>query len=250
MQVYTPAQLRRLVAIVDDTDQDLPHTKLKVNDSKLTWERISKALNRPKGPEDQVQKIQEDFAWLWRRFAQDFLKERFDYEYNSIKHGLRTGGGGFSLKVGTQGEDGKAPDSKNMISMGGSEYGTTSLIARRLVQEGGHKGREFNSRDHTHFQLRKQQLNWDPKGLCTALSLLSVSISNVTSEARRLAGDDVSNLDFKIPGPDLRDLSLGWVEGVNAMDLDNNLRAKGLPSYNQSQILSVYKRDSAEEEKT
>lgn len=249
MQIYTPSQLRRLVAVVDDRNLGLPYTKLKGGDEKLTWERISKALNSPNESEERRQEIREEFAWLWKRFARDFLNDRFDNEYNSIKHGLRAGPGGFSMSIGPQAEKGKAAPPESMISMGGSKYGSTFLVPRRLAQKGERKGKAFSARDNTHFQLRNQHLNWDPKGLSTALSLLSVSLNNVVNEARRLAGDDLLELDFKIPETTVKDLPLGWVEGVNARDLDHSLQADGLPNYSREQILSVYRRkDSGEEE--
>lgn len=109
MQMYTPAELRRLVKAAglswkrDERDEMrayrdrvLPYVWLKPRE--FLWGGISKALIRPTGEEEHVAKIQGLFAGLWKRFAKDFLNDSFTDEYNSIKHGLRTGPGGVPLR--------------------------------------------------------------------------------------------------------------------------------------------------------
>jgi hypothetical protein len=44
-------------------------------------------------------KIEISFSSLWKHFAEDFLRDGFSEEYNSIKHGFRLRIGGFSLAM-------------------------------------------------------------------------------------------------------------------------------------------------------
>ncbi len=52
--------------------------------------------------EEDAAKTRREFGLLWQRFAEDFLKEHNQDEYNSFKHGLRTSAGGFYLRLGPE----------------------------------------------------------------------------------------------------------------------------------------------------
>jgi hypothetical protein len=212
MQAYTPAKLRRLVGSVDPMladrskrdemrayrQQVLPYIWLRPR--AFFWHDISKALNRPTGEEERVAKAQKLFADLWRRFAKDFLNESFVDEYNSIKHGFRAEAGGFYFSIGPEEVPGEPPPAEKMHLMGASEHGSSFFMPRTFVEGPWEKEtRPRLERGDFRFRVRRHALNWDPKGLCDALNLISCSINNVRAIVQTMNGADSSDFQFLMP---------------------------------------------------
>jgi hypothetical protein len=143
------------------------------------WEGVSKALIRPAGGDERAAEVQRLFAGLWRRLARDFLNDSFADEYNSMKHGLRTGPGGFRFALSLEGASGEPVTSGDAILASESEHGSSFFVRRTFVTEPYEQDHRAGQRAR-YFRVRRQLLNWDPKGHCEALALISVSIDNIT----------------------------------------------------------------------
>ncbi len=85
-------------------------------------------------------------------------------------------------------------------------------------QLGHGRGQQF------HFRIRRQGLNWDPRGLGEALTLISASIHNVRSFALWRNGSDPSGLSFAIPEGEDFGGPLGRIGGIDTNNIDGVLR--------------------------
>jgi hypothetical protein len=234
MQAYSPAELRKLVRSVDPglwgsgerrkemssyRERILPYVWVKPRS--YLWEGISRTIHKPIADKEQAERTKGLFADLWRRFAKDLVDDAFVSEYNSIKHGLRTGFGGFSMAIGLQ----EAPDvpapTEKMHSLGGSEHGSSFFTPRTFVKQLGEKDKRARlSRDDFHFRTRRQALNWDPKDLCTALAVISASLHNVRTFLLWMNGVDPTLLQFRIPAEEALYGPLGRPSGIEFSGMD------------------------------
>jgi hypothetical protein len=230
MQVYTPSELRKLVRSAGFSSQSagweevrayreriLPYVWL--GQQEFRWEGISKALIRPAGGDERAAEVQRLFAGLWRRLARDFLNDSFADEYNSMKHGLRTGPGGFRFALSLEDASGETARSGDAVLASESEHGSSFFVRRTFVAEPYEQDQRAGQRAR-HFRVRRQLLNWDPRGLCDALVLISVSIHNIRNWLLALNGVDASNLDFRIMPKEAFQGSLGLVGGASSSGID------------------------------
>jgi hypothetical protein len=174
--------------------------------------------------QEEAAKIQGLFGGLWHKFAKDLVNDAFVSEYNSIKHGLRTGFGGFYMLIGPESAAGDPPPPEAMHSLGNSEHGSSFFTPRTFVRypaEKDKKARPGHGRGRdSHFRIRRQALNWDPRGLCEALALISASIHNVRSFALWRNGSDPSGLRFAIPGEENFRGPLGRFPDIESSSMD------------------------------
>ncbi len=235
MQIYMPVKLRELVKALDPMlaergdDRDRARHRhaqlsqhLKVR-PRATWEGVSATVNLvPGDDEERAKRVRENFANLWRGFGKDFVNQNFTDEYNSIKHGLRAGSGGFDMAIGLQASEGEPAPPEAMHSLGGSEHGSSFFMARTFVEWPAQKEKKprFSGRDRNlSFRVRRHHLNWDPRGLCTALALISVSIHNVRTFALALNGIE-SGQQFLTPAKEAFSMPLGQLGGVAVSNMD------------------------------
>lgn len=147
----------------------------------ITWDVLASVIYL-----HEPQETKEAFAFLWHRFAEEFLEEDFSKEYNSIKHGLRVKMGGFTVSIGIEPSFGVLPPPENMRRLGSSQFGTTFLIKQVL----GNK---------SNFRLKRHSLNWAPQKYVQALYLISISIGNILTALKMSFGTDPTGLLFKLP---------------------------------------------------
>lgn len=254
MQVYSPADLRAMVRSVDPglwgkreqrkqtrafREKLLPYVWVKPR-AFSWWEGISKAIHRLDYDQAEAKRIQERFGGLWHKFARDFVNDTFISEYNSIKHGLRTGFGGFYMLIGPEAVPGESPPAEAMHSLGNSEHGSSFFTPRTFVENiaqkdkkarpGHGRGRDF------HFRIRRQALNWDPRGLCEALSLISSSIHNVRTLALWLNGSDPAGLQFAVPEESSFRGPLGRPPGIASNNMDSVVLNTDTQMFNKDEL--------------
>ena len=238
MQVYSPAGLREMVRAAvpslwgkgERRDQVLAFREKLLPflwpqpRSFVRWEGISRAILPLNTDEEEAAKIQGLFGELWHELAKDLVNDAFVSEYNSIKHGLRTGAGGFYMLIGPESAEGDPPPPEAMHSLGDSEHGSSFFTPRTFVghpEEKDKRARPGHGRNKdSHFRIRRQMLNWDPRGLCKALTLISASIHNVRSFALWKNGSDPSKLRFTIPEEAHFRGPLGLFPGIGSSDID------------------------------
>lgn len=260
MQVYSPADLRDMARAVDPgvrgrgaqseraralREDMLPYVWLRPR-SFLRWEGISRAIHRLDADEEQAAKTQQLFGRLWHGFARDLVNDAFVSEYNSIKHGLRTGFGGFDMLMGPEAVPGVPPPAEAMLPLGGSEHGSSFFSPRTFVgsvTEKDRKARLGHGRGRTfHFRIRRQALNWDPEGLCEALALISASIHNVRSLALGLNGSAPSGLSLAVPEEGAFRGPLGRSPGVDFNGVDAVVFAEDARVFEREEIEGAIRR--------
>lgn len=239
MQIYSPATLRELAKAVDPNlrgrgeqrqqaqayrEKLLPYVWVRPR-SFLWWDGISKVIHRLNDEEEDVAEIQKLFADRWQAFAKDLVNDSFISEYNSIKHGLRAGPRGFYMLIGPEAVPGEPPPREAMHSLGSSEHGSSFFTPRSFVDHPGVKDAKVRlghgRNTDFHFRVRRQALNWDPRGLCNALTLISASIHNVRSLVLWINGVSPSKLQFAIPDESMFRGPLGRPSGVAASNMDS-----------------------------
>lgn len=162
--------------------------------SELTCEAISAAIHRAMNVKDQAKK--DEITARFARFIRSTIHDLTDrLEYNSIKHGLRIGPGGFSLAVGREETLGVEPS--EMQSLGGSDYGGSFLVLEPVSP--AHKCDYF---------VRELSTNWDPTALLMRLRIASMAINNLVSYLRLLRGKD-TDVKFRAP-EDLADFDVAF----------------------------------------
>ncbi len=252
MQVYTPARLRDLVKALDpflaglgdDRDgarqrHETLRSHLKVRPL-LTWAGVSETVNLVPGEDrEHATRVRNEFAGLWRRFAKDFVNQNFTDEYNSIKHGLRVGAGGFDFAIGLQQSPDEPAPPEAMVSLGGSEHGSSFFMPRTFVERSPQEEKRprLNGRNHQFlFRVRRHRLNWDPRGLCMALVLVSASINNVRAFILAINGHARPGLKFLTPAPEAFRLPMGRPEGIEATMMDAVVFEGDVESFDEGRI--------------
>src|SRR5688572_30711632 len=97
--------------------------------------------------------------------------------------------GGFHIRVGREDTPGVAAPPERMVSLGGSEFGSSYF---RRVRLGSTK---------RHYRLQQARRNWEPGVLGNRLQLLGFSIENLIGLARILNGVDPTTVRFSWPTP-------------------------------------------------
>lgn len=227
MLSYNNSDLKNVVKKI--SNQKEVYTRLKGRP--ISWELIAQYIHSNLSF-DQLKKewIIKGFGKLWRKFANDFLDDKFSMEYNGAKHGLRTRPGGFSLAIGFQDAPNVPVSPDKMQSLGGSKYGTSYFTREKLVEN-----------DRINFRPRRQSRNWDPYNFINGLGLLSVSINNVISYLRILNKFDPKNCRFITPNDkDFADAPWMKSVGVINFDFDKVITPEKVKPVTKEEIFSSY----------
>jgi hypothetical protein len=126
--------------------------------------------------EQYAASMEEDFSRTWTYLATDFLNEAFKREFNSIKHGLRVGSGGFKLRIGIPDEPGVQPPGEKMFDLSNSDFGSSYFTSHKIGEPKHHI--------YIHDELR----NWDLGSIAWGLQQAARSIKNVQSALRAING--------------------------------------------------------------
>ena len=202
----------------------------KIVEHRITWRVIADVIfmNFKTGDEGKDENLRKNFARLWRRFATDFLDQKSDVEYNSIKHGFRAKMGGFSLAIGAEDIPGVPAPPERMRTMANSVFGSSFYIPERL----------HNSRN---FGVSHQSLNWDPENLFHALHLISMSIHNAVASLRILHGVPLNQVPFMFSDKD-ETYDLPWLRysGLTSMAWNAQITEQAIKPMSKEDILAVY----------
>lgn len=160
-------------------------SKLPVN--RVSWDSIAAEIFKfINNDAEQYTRLHNSFARLWRRFAGDFLNERLDQEYNSIKHGLRIRMGGFNFSLGAQESLGVPAPPERMVSLVRSEFGSSFFTTEKM-------------HDSNNLLLKDVSLNWHPENYMHGLILISVSINNIIAYLKATNGETPDNCEYTYP---------------------------------------------------
>ncbi|MEZ7890170.1 MAG: hypothetical protein QMC67_00335 [Candidatus Wallbacteria bacterium] len=211
LQKYEIGHLKNLVERIENK-QKFDYYKVDVGNN---WHSISKLINHFKcNDSEQGKLIIEKTGNFWAKIAKDFLNQRFNEEYNNIKHGFRIVHGGHYLKIGESAD--------KLINLGGSKYGSTVYRVEYLK----------NSSKKV-FHLRRMNFNWDVSHYVNKIELLSISINNVINFVRLLHNVDVKKLNFIMPDIELfNKVDVKKIGGFIFYDVDINHDLDELPKIN------------------
>ena len=195
-----------------------------------SWEGIATVVfahleDTPSGTRDSVT---ARLARVWERFAADYLCENRTREFNSIKHGLRVGAGGFEVLIGQEPVPGVRPPHHARSSLGGSDYGSSFFVPIPIEQT------------RRGFRLDQHSLNWDPAAHARGLELLAMSISDVVSFLKLQLS--VSEREpYVYPATD-ESADAPWADiiGVTSMALNPTFDGSRVRDFTDDEILRIY----------
>jgi hypothetical protein len=157
-------------------------------EARPTWKSLSVAVHEFVD-EAHRERVSGAFAELWRRTAEEFASESFEPEYNSLKHGMRSQVGGFSVAIGEEKAHGEPPSTpESMASIGRSEYGSTFWMPMERIA----------GTRHTFQLTRYTSRAWIPDQFGYSLHLIAMSVRNLVSRSM-VASDPHSKVQFEWP---------------------------------------------------
>lgn len=205
-------------------------TKLRIHS--VTWKTLSNTINLfPDEGDEKEQQIKKSFAKLWNNFAKDFLDENNQYEYNSIKHGLRIKPGGSQIAIGREDTPGVPAQPEQMQLLSRSEFGS-QFFTTENIDDVKH-----------HCRIKRHRRNWDPENFIHGLNLISLSIKNVISFLK--FGHGIRPVTFQYP--DNEDYyKEPWKKsvGLSGFSYKLTIRPEQIKFFDKNEILSEYKSDS------
>ncbi len=187
MLKYNNTQLRKIVSSISAQRKDYI---CKLNIEKVNWESLALAtLSCSSLSEAEKVEYSKLYGHLWSRFASAFVEDKSITEYNSIKHGLRAGSGGFKLECGIEDQPGVPAPLDKMHLLGAPEFAHTFFKVLPLGSISA----------NPNIQLKSISLAWDPIAMSHALQLISFSINNIVCFLKIINGVEMSTQVFHYP---------------------------------------------------
>ncbi len=211
----------------------------------LTWQTIAQTVLTSVAFElpEAEQRIKNQFAAAWARFAQDFLDEKSTQEYNSIKHGFRIRAGGFSLAMGRADTWGVPAPPERMQALGGSGFGSSFFTAERI--DDPQKADKHTSDFKRHFRVRRYSRNWEPQTSFYGLHLLAISLQNILTFLKVLHGVDPTTMQFYWPTDEsLFEAPWSCIPTVIGLNLDAMITKEDITPFSKEAILAAYPTDA------
>jgi hypothetical protein len=193
----------------------------------VTWKSLAVYIHNGIGHEQEKKLwIQEGFGKLWSWFADDFLSEDFNREYNGIKHGLRVRPGGFSLAMGFEDIPGVPASPDKMMTIASSEFGSSYFVGEVIAP--------------LNFRPRRHCRNWNLHHLVNGLIFTSMSINNVVSWLRTYNG--VTPAKCQYINPSSKDLFEDlWKEGGGEhLSFDLTIEKTHIYEFSKKDIVESY----------
>lgn len=160
LKCSTP-DLRDVVAAI--SDQTSVHNSLGLVE--LSWELVAKSLSPWESPDLDFEKHIELTTRIWQSLAQAWLNPKFNDEYNSIKHGLRSKSSAQYLALGAEKTHGVPASDFTLLHS--AETGGEFYTAKRI------------GADKSQFQLELNTRGWNVESIITHTDLVVRSILNV-----------------------------------------------------------------------
>jgi hypothetical protein len=198
-----------------------------------TWEGVAKILFPLSDEIDGVQEARSAFARLWRNLAKEFTEERFQNEYNSLKHGFRVSSGPWYAAIGLETTPGVPAPRENMRLMGESDFGSTYFTPLYIKK-------------HQQFYLGEQRNNWSPHLFAKRLPLIAASIRNIIVFLHVWFGDRSDDLGFEVVTSEMIDAAWDDPNPLRARYFDFKLRIRefDIPAVSKEDILATYNEEA------
>ncbi len=214
--LYSLGDLRNLVEAVEN-GSPIRH---RLSIGPLTWDSISRALfpiTASTGSEELFARLEQ----TWTRLAHDFLDAEWKEEYNSIKHGMRCQAG--AKRVALSGVDPNL-ESARLIPLGGSDFGSSFLVLRRLDPL------------KRHVFVRRHNHNWDPARVCGRAHLVCDLLYNLREFVLAHYGSDRAT--FRLPAEQTAwDGPWEHSAGLQSSDIDIRIETGDIVPFTEDEIL-------------
>jgi hypothetical protein len=211
----------------------------------ITWQTIAqKVLSFTSFADttEQDNRIKEQFAAAWARFAYDFSDEEGAQEYNSIKHGFRIKTGGFHLGIAREDTLSVPAPLERMQLLGGSDFGSSFFTPERIdhPKKADKDTRHFKC----HFRVRRNFRNWAPENSFFGLHLISISLQNILSFLKVFNGVNPKSIQIVWPSDEfLFEAPWSVLPGTTSMNLDTVITKGDINPFTKEEILSIYPMD-------
>ncbi|MFC4191900.1 hypothetical protein ACFQFS_16925 [Novosphingobium lubricantis] len=180
----------------------------------------------------------ERFAMALRSMLGDYVNEHHRWEYNSIKHGLRTSHGRFALAAGIQEAPNIPAPPEAMQVIGASRDASFFSVVRPLANA-------TNQQSKINFKTERVSLSWSLEKVLMELQILSFLIHNTASAIQVAPGVESGTVTFNKGAEDeqfwelysqidacgVRNASFGYVIDAREIDLAT-----------EKSVISSYKR--------
>lgn len=177
----------------------------------------------------------EQFAYLWNRFADDFLSQKSKDEYNAIKHGLRVYMGGIHVLMGLQDDYNTPAPPERMETVSYSEFGTTFFTSEKID-------------DTLNFVIHRHSRNWNPENYFHGLMLISISIKNILVFLNKVNGSK-KKLNYYFPNDENFSEKPWKLGGSFSLTHHSTINKTKIPLLTKEDILSVYEIEDENESK-
>lgn len=173
----------------------------------------------------------EQFVYLWSHFFEDFLDDKLDKEYNSIKHGLRVHMGGKHYLMGIPEVKGKPVENQQWRTISNSEFGTTFFVSEKIEKT-------------PNFVIHEHSRNWYPENYFHGLMLISTSIKNILVLLNKVNGS-AKDVKYYFPNDEFFSEKPWKIGNSSSVTHHSSINIKNIPLLNKENILSVYITDDA-----
>lgn len=223
MLLYKNHELRSLVASISgQRDSVLVHPWY----SPPSWNLFARRMLGGAQCEEELRSdLETKFARLFSGFASDFLDDRREQEYNALKHGARPRLGGFHMSIGEQPDKGTPASPEDMVSLGGSEFGSAFFAPERV------------GADKLHLRPVKVAVNWVPENLVEGLLVLEIAIGDLVSFLRAQAGEPIEDCPLTLLKEDFM-YELPWAKscGITTGSFRLNFDSNDVADWNEDDL--------------
>ncbi len=211
LSMYKTSQLKKLVEKINCGRKILSKFKFPFYD----WDHISELVHVAYAQSEKKESLIKCYSLFWQRLSYEYLKDDYNAEYNSLKHGARIMPGGVFISIGRETTPGKAAPKENMKSIGGSKYGTTFYSTEKILND-------TDENKELHWGFKEKTVNWLPEALIPRLQLISNSINNIISATLIYNGKDPNKVLYKNP-QDLNAFDESYFKTPGVLGLNRNI---------------------------
>lgn len=223
-------RISELKSLVKKINKNLPIKTRFSKIEKMSWESVARVILNyyPNTDNKLKEETIKNYSTLFHNFANDLLNERFQNEYNSIKHAFRIGVGGFSVELVLSTKDEKVLEGAKNIQLTQSDYGATFNYEEKL------------KKSPTNIRLKNLSRNWNPENFYHALRMIGVSIFNIRMYLAASHKIDIKDLHYKLVKPE--NFKAPWKEiiGLGDWGFDSGFNYDSVRLLTDKQIMSVY----------
>lgn len=192
------------------------------------WQEVAEVLVPWSFESEDGKELRDASARLWRALANDLLDDKFDDEYNSLKHGFRVRSGEWFLNIGAEEVPGTPPPPEQMRRMASSQFGSTFLRPLYLKKH--------------QWGTAEQRVNWDPAVFARRIPLISNSMDNIISFLRCVNGASAERIEVAFFGRDMVSQALHTPNyaGANRFAVWHRINPEELPALSREDIMRDY----------